>query len=230
MNRRSDLDQFYQALFELKQRVGGYRYLRDCSGKSGWPHRGVYFFFEQGEFREDGSTPRVVRVGTHAVSQGSRTTLWDRLHTHKGHSDGRGNHRGSIFRKRIGESLLATGQCGQQFQETWGKGSSAPKITCIAEQPLEIEVSRYIGAMPFLWLEIGDDPCKESHRAVVERNTIALLSNFEKAPIDPPSALWLGLKCSQETIRNSGLWNTNHVDEGYGSECLQLLYGYVCKM
>jgi hypothetical protein len=74
---------------------------------------------------------------------------------------------------------LATGQYGQQLHGTWGKGSSAPKSTCIAEQPLEIEVSRYLGAMPLLWLEIGDVPSKESHRAVIERNAIALLSNLE---------------------------------------------------
>ena len=79
MSRQSDLDEFYRLLGELRSRLGGCRMLRDCTGKNGWPERGIYFFFEDGEFREDGVTPRVVRVGTHAVSEGSKTTLWTRL-------------------------------------------------------------------------------------------------------------------------------------------------------
>jgi hypothetical protein len=105
MNRTEDLNEFYGILGELLVRVGGCRRLSDCTGKSGWPERGVYFFFEDGEFREDQTTLRVVRVGTHAITATSKTTLWNRLHTHRGHSDLGGNHRGSIFRKRIGEAL-----------------------------------------------------------------------------------------------------------------------------
>lgn len=75
MSRREDLNEFYRILDELQQRVGGCRRLQECAGKSGWPERGVYFFFEDGEFREDQKTLRVVRVGTHAITATSRTTL-----------------------------------------------------------------------------------------------------------------------------------------------------------
>ena len=81
--RRRDLDRLYGLLAELRERLGGYKYLRDCNGRMSWPKRGVYFIFEDGELREDGHTPRVVRVGTHAVSAGSRTTLWNRLSQHR---------------------------------------------------------------------------------------------------------------------------------------------------
>ena len=104
MARIDDLNRLYGILDGLRERVGGYRYLRDCTGRGGWPQRGVYFFFESGEFRDDGRTWRVTRVGTHAISADSTTTLWSRLKTHRGHMDGTGNHRGSIFRKRIGEA------------------------------------------------------------------------------------------------------------------------------
>ncbi len=172
----------------------------------------------------------MVRVGTHAVSSGSRTKLWQRLHTHQGHADGRGNHRGSIFRKRVGEALLSVGQYPEHLHSTWGNGSSAPKPVCIAEQPLEIEVSRYIGQMPLLWLEVNDEPSKESHRAYLERNSIALLSNFSKPQIDRPSPHWLGFKTTQGTIRDSGLWNTNHVDETYDADFLDMFDDYISKM
>ncbi len=91
------LARFYEIL-RLLQAGTGCRRLQDCHGRDGWPVRGVYFFFEAGEYRRDGVTPRVVRVGTHAVSRGSRATLWNRLRGHKAKQSGGGNHRGSIFR------------------------------------------------------------------------------------------------------------------------------------
>src|SRR5688572_17482459 len=107
-HRRADLDRLYRLLSELDDRVGGSRLLRDSVARSGWPARGVYFFFEPGEVREDGRIPRVVRVGTHAVSTGSKTTLWARLASHRGRTAGGGNHRASVFRRHIGSALLAT--------------------------------------------------------------------------------------------------------------------------
>ena len=65
--RRADLDRFYALLAELEGLRGGKRLLAECHGRMGWPQRGVYFFFEDGELRDDGVTPRVVRVGTHAL-------------------------------------------------------------------------------------------------------------------------------------------------------------------
>jgi hypothetical protein len=72
-----------------------------------------------------------------------------------------------------------------------------------------------IGEMPFLWLAIDDDPGPDSLRGLVERNSIALLSNAGKASADAPSPDWLGLHCSRKQVRASGLWNNNHVDESY---------------
>jgi hypothetical protein len=42
---------------------------------------------------------------------------------------------------------------------------------------LELDVSTYIGAMPFLWIDVDDEPSPRSLRAYIERNSIALLSN-----------------------------------------------------
>jgi hypothetical protein len=56
----------------------------------------------------------------------------------------------------------------------------------------------------------------------IEKNSIALLSNYQKNPLDPPWPAWLGLHCQRArlgdeglSIRSSGLWNANHVDEDY---------------
>jgi hypothetical protein len=227
MSRRDDLDEFYRLLDVLRQRVGGCRKLCDCNGKSGWPKRGVYFFFEGGEFREDGVTPRVVRVGTHAVSEGSKTTLWTRLRGHRGNRNGGGNHRGSIFRSRVGEALMQRAPFADGIRESWSQGMNAPKDIRIAEAPLELAVSEYICRMPFFWLNVDDQPSKFSQRAYLEHNCIGLLSNFNKAPIDPASQNWLGLKSTQPTIRESGLWNTQCVDADYEPVFLEVLAGQV---
>jgi hypothetical protein len=229
VSRREDLDRFYGIIATLREKCQGFRCLKECTRKSGWPARGVYFFFEDHEFREDGSTLRVVRIGTHAVSANSRTTLWNRLHTHRGASSGGGNHRGSIFRKRVGEALLQVRSYPPAIAASWGMDNSAPKSTRLTEVPLERDVSAVIGAMPFLWIEVADAPGAGSHRAYLERNCIALLSNYGKEPIDKPSERWLGLHSPQETIRKSGLWNMNHVIDDYDPSVLNVLQGYVCQ-
>ena len=92
-----------------RERVGGARTLGACSGRLGLPRRGVYFFMEDGEVRSDSGTgPRIVRVGTHALTEGSGTKLWSRLSQHRGPTkSGGGNHRGSIFRLIVGTSVMA---------------------------------------------------------------------------------------------------------------------------
>jgi hypothetical protein len=110
MSRLSDLVRFYALLDRLKQRLGGTRSLATLNSFRDGPTRGVYFFFEPFEARkESGDGPRVVRVGTHALTAGSRSTLRQRLIQHRGQASGLGNHRGSIFRLLVGEALLARG-------------------------------------------------------------------------------------------------------------------------
>jgi hypothetical protein len=60
----------------------------------------------------------------------------------------------------------------------------------------------------------------------MELNCIALLSNFGKPSIDPPSPNWLGLQSGERTIRESGLWNTDSVEKSYDAEFLGILRAY----
>jgi len=95
------------------------------------------------------------------------------------------------------------------------------------EQSLECAVTRVVGGMPFLWLAIEDEAGPDSLRGLIERNSIALLSNYSRPPLDPPSRDWLGHHCNRERIRNSGLWNSNHVDEDDDPAFLDVLEGLV---
>ena len=187
-----------------------------------WPSRGVYFFGEGDEMRTDsGRGRRVVRVGTHALTTGSKSTLWGRLSQHKGQvKSGGGNHRGSIFRLLVGGALIA--KKGLTFP-SWGKGNSARGPTRAAEAPLECQVSGVINAMPLLWLAIHDPPGPESERGYIERNSIALLSNAQGPPLDLPSQNWLGRHSDREKVIRSGLWNQRHVEDGYDPAFLDRL-------
>jgi hypothetical protein len=81
---------------------------------------------------------------------------------------------------------------------------SKSETETIGEVELEREVSRYIGVMSFVWISVDDAPGEESLRGYIERNAIALLSNYNKPPIDPPSANWLGHHCNRKKVRQSG--------------------------
>ena len=123
-----------------------------------WPPRGVYFVFEPGELRSDtGKGPRVVRVGSHALSDTSKTTLWNRLSQHRGTSkSGGGNHRGSIFRLLVGTALIETQPA--LTTPSWDDDKPDDPDIRAKEATLEVRVSEIIGAMPFLWVAIDDAP------------------------------------------------------------------------
>lgn len=224
MNRLEDTKRLYSLLDRLETAIGGRRSLDRIGPARDWARRGVYFFFEPDERRSaSGDGPRVVRIGTHALGTGARSTLHQRLRQHGGASSGGGNHRGSIFRLLVGEALLARGAC--PACPSWGVkgdvgkaaallGSSRSELSAM-ESPIERAVSAHLRAMPFLWLPVDDEPGPESTRGVIERNTIALLSSFDRSPLDPPSDNWLGHLSGREKVRRSGLWNQRHVDENY---------------
>ena len=233
MDRRDALVRFYEILADLEERVGGKERLADCHGRMGWPKRGVYFFFEDGEERTDsGVGLRVARVGTHALSDRSKATLWNRLSQHRGSgSTYTGNHRGSIFRLLIGSAIKSRDRL--PGPSSWGVGSDPAKAgqklgltrsqVKEQEQDLEVTVSQHIRSMGFLWVAVDDPPGPTSSRGVIERNSIGLLSNHGYEPLDPSSSGWLGRHSDRERIQHSGLWNNRHVEEGYEPEFLELL-------
>ena len=223
MSRLNDLVRFYTLLDRLEQRVGGMRVLANLGTFRDWPNCGVYLFFEPSEMRSDsGEGPRIVRIGTHALREGSRSTLRQRLGQHRGRaSGGSGNHRGSIFRLLIGQALLARGELAHC--SSWGvKGDAAKasaelgmnrEMLASAEAPVEQAATHHIGTMQFLWVNIDDKPGPNSLRGVIERNAIALLSNHGRTPLDSPSLRWLGHDSDRPLVRSSGLWNQRHVAE-----------------
>jgi hypothetical protein len=194
------------------------------------PERGVYFFLDPTTSNERDQW-RICRVGTHAVSLGSKSTLRARLRAHLGTRSGSGNHRGSIFRLHVGNALLRR---DQREIATWGIGSVAPpalrtsEVLREAEARHEQQVSDYIGQLPVLWVAVPDEASPASERSIIERNTIALLSQDAQRNAIPANG-WLGEHSPRREIRESRLWNLNYVDDGYAADFLTVLERSVAR-
>ncbi len=224
--KQGHLEDFYRLLKDLEKSLGGKQLFKNCNGRLSWPNRGVYFFFEPGESRTHYlKESRVVRVGTHMVSRGLKATFWNRLKTHRGTEDGGGNHRASVFRLHVGDAIIKK-SADKISLPSWGQGQSVSTETRTTELELEKKVSKYIGKMSILWLDISDAAGPSSDRAFIEKNSIALLSG-PKGPIDIPSDNWLGNFSANEAVRKSGLWNVNYVNYNYDDRFLDIFTKYV---
>jgi hypothetical protein len=91
-------------------------------------------------------------------------------------------------------------------------------------------VSAYIGAMPFLCLQVDGVSGSESLRGFIERSAIALLSNYNVDEIDGPTSGWLGHYSDRMKVRKAGLWNQNHVDESFDPAFLDELERLISLM
>lgn len=76
----------------------------------------------------------------------------------------------------------------------------------------------YLGRLDVVVLDVSDEPGPDSARGYVERNSIALLSNFQRSPVDPPSSSWLGRYSDRPLVVGSGLWNQRHTADDYDPE------------
>lgn len=236
MSRIDEVVELYDVLSEAECLIGGKKVLSACHGRLPWPTHGIYFFFENGELRRESlvhgqrdsrhsqQKMRVVRVGTHALFAGSRTTLWSRLRSHRGSVNGNGNHRGSIFRLLLGEALMARDGIVLPDPANWSVGASAPANVRLTEQPLERCVSQHLCEMPFVWLSVPE----MADRIEIESYCIALLSNYnQNYKIDFPSRHapplpeeWLGFFSPRSPISESGLWNQDHVSDHTDGFCI----------
>lgn len=192
---------------QLWKAQNGGREIAKASGKMAWPTRGVYLVLDASNAKTPSGMPRIVRVGTHAVSIGSRTSLWDRLSTHRGTLAGGGSHRSSIFRLHVGRAWMRHAP-STLWPASWSEGQSATREIRDSEIVLEKQVSHLIGAMRVLWLNVDDMPGAASERAYIERNLIALLSRAGLLWGRNWSG-WLGRQAADWRIATSGLWNLN---------------------
>jgi len=209
--RVEDLRELYRAIIRHRK-IGDSFALAELSAKA-LPHRGVYIFIDRAERNFLGQRGRIVRIGTHGVSEGSKSTLRTRLRTHAGLRDGTGNHRASIFRLHVGRAILEVDDAVEAVP-TWGEGQDAPSNVRAGEVATEQLVSEYLKKLEVLVLNVDDTPSKNSLRGIIERQLIALCTE-SLITIDRSSKGWLGLMSPMRLIAQSGLWNLRDVGRSY---------------
>lgn len=225
-SRSNDLRTMYEEFGRLAQGIGKLHSLHECRSIKNIPNKGIYIFFEDNEKRFiNKETLRVVRVGTHGVSKNAKSTLWGRMRTHLGTSDGGGSHRSSIMRLHIGRAILARDRPNAPHK-SWGVGQSANKETLQREKDLEAAVSAYISRMRVLWINVPDDPGPESDRAFLEQNLIGLLAGHG-GPVDVGASKWLGFWSPHPSIQRSHLWNVDYTEKPYRPDFLSTLSEYI---
>jgi hypothetical protein len=149
------------------------------------PTSGLYFFFEETE-----PPDQIVRIGTHLPDGRLRKRL--SLHFGRvGTLDG--NRRVSVFRRHLGGALLH----GDARQSRWLDRSSGKM------PDVEMEVSQILRTrFEFSVLSVPE----RDERLAVERALIGTLARDTRM-----SEAWLGQRAAAAAVRQSGLWNVEHV-------------------
>lgn len=237
MTIRDTLDEFTGLVSEAADRMGGPLPLARAASDRSAPASGVYFFIDPSERNQNGGS-RIVRVGTHALTRGSSSTLRGRLAQHRGTiSTALGNHRGSIFRLLVGQALISAGKV--RPCPSWGVGgmrsAAARRLLqsedqiAEAEAPVERTVTEYLRGLEVVWLGIDDEPGPESMRGVVERGSIALLAEAFRSGHISAGPDWLGRYSDRPAVRDSALWNQNHVYEAWSPSFLAPMRSIVAR-
>ncbi len=161
---------------------------------------GLYFIFERGELAHGGS--RIVRIGSHT----GHGNLFARLREHVTHNKDR-----SIFRKNVGRALLAKER--DPFLEDWDRDLTShaarvkysSRIDMNKQAQVEENVSNHI-RMNLTFCIIGTPG--PAIALMLEKRCIATVA---MCPGCHPSSSWLGAFSPVAGIRESGLWQVQHL-------------------
>lgn len=165
------------------------------------PRNGIYILFERGEKAHGGD--RIVRIGSHRGDG----RLVSRLDEHFINE----NKDRSIFRKNIGRALLAKNK--DEFLDKWDMDRTSRKakesywIYADNEKQaiIESEVTAIIRKnFSFSLVQIKTGGTRKLFEA-------RLIATIAKCNDYPPSDNWLGSYSPIKKIRDSGLWNVQHV-------------------
>ncbi len=175
------------------------------------PANGLYIVFETGERAHN--TDRIVRVGTHTGQNNLPKRLVEHLYTP--------NKDRSIFRKHVGRCLLATEHA--LFLEQWNLDKTTRKsrektalaVDTVLLEKTEQKVTDYI-TKHFSLCVIPVENKRD--RLTLEA---ALLCTIASCSECSPSKNWLGSHHQNPVIRNSGLWNIQHL-RGTPFSCMEI--------
>lgn len=162
--------------------------------------------FEEGETFQ--GLDRIVRVGTHDGDG----NLYKRLKEHYVNE----NKDRSIFLKRVGSAILAKNKA--PYLHVWEVDTTTPEnknkvqaqLNPAHKQQITQQAVAYIRKkISFVVFEIK---LEDGKRTDWERRIIATLSKAAKDGFLKPSENWLGNFSPDPKVRQSGLWQSQHLD------------------
>ena len=186
---------------ELHQLFNGLERFRFPYDPDRIPRDGVYVLFERGERAHD--TDRIVRIGAHDGEHRLAKRLLEHFVTE--------NKDRSIFRKNIGRAIL--NRDGDPFLKYWEVDLTPKKnrrqyqglIDREKQKDTERRVTAYIqDNLSFVVVRVTD----RARRKTLESRLIATVSLCGACG---PSREWLGLHSPKPKIRESGLWQEQHL-------------------
>ena len=182
------------------------------------PRSGIYFFYEEGEtWGHGGQRPRIVRVGSHRGG-----TFRGRISEHFLLNESKMDFDASqmpprdrsIFRKNIGRAVL--NMAGDEYLDVWNidfmpreKRDKYGHLRDIdREKTAERRVTRILReTFSFKYVLVPDQDDRLGKKGL-ER---ALIGTFAGCHLCRPSPRWLGNYSPVDKIRDSGLWQVQHV-------------------
>lgn len=165
------------------------------------PGNGISILFERGETAHGGH--RIVRIGSHR-GDGRLPSRMDQHFIQE-------NKDRSILRKNIGRCFLH--RDSDPFLEDWNvdltsreaRDRYAGQIDSEKQAAVERQVTEYIReTFSLAVLEVGEREARQS----LLRKLIATISFCDECEA---SENWLGLASPEQKIRDSGLWQTQHL-------------------
>ncbi len=178
------------------------------------PKNGIYFFYEEDEIwghAED--SPRIVRIDTH-----NDGNFRNRINEHFLLNGSKMNFNKnklkpsdrSIFRKNIGRALL--NRDGDNYLEIWEIGfttrknrdQSGDKRDIDKEKRIELEITKILREnFSFRFIIIDSE--------MERRLEGPLIGTVASCKLCKPSDNWLGNYSPKEQIKESGLWQVQHL-------------------
>ena len=169
------------------------------------PTNGIYIMFEEGETFQ--GLDRIVRVGTH----NGDGNLYKRLKEHYVNE----NKDRSIFLKKVGSAILAKNK--DPYLDVWEVDTTTPEnknkvqaqLNPAHEQQITQQAVAHIrNKISFVVFEVKT----KEDRLFWEEKIIATLSKAAKQGEIKPSDKWLGNFSPDPKVRQSGLWQSNHLN------------------
>ncbi len=182
------------------------------------PRNGIYFFYEEGEIWGHGDDhPRIVRIGTHKDGN-----FRSRIREHFLLDETRMNfdatrpapHDRSIFRKNLGRALL--NKANDEYLRIWdidftprrNRAEFGALRDIQKEQQIESKITQILSekfSFKFIIIE------NQMNRMGAGGLESSLIGTVARCPLCKPSNDWLGNHSSKSQIKNSGLWQVQHL-------------------